>query len=67
MILRHVKDIVILELVVDFVSVGELGGVGGSSCTGTGELGLETDRVSLVKSENLVSDQIGTDHQRQRY
>jgi hypothetical protein len=71
-VLRHVEYIVVLELVVDVVSVGKLGGVGGSSCTGTGELGLETDRVSLgfttlMESENLVSDQVGTDRQRQQY
>jgi hypothetical protein len=64
-ILRHVKDVVVLELVVDVVSVGKLGGVGGSSGTGTGELSLETDRVSLwftalMKSEDLVADQVGT-------
>jgi hypothetical protein len=71
-ILRHVKHILVLELVVDVVSVGKLGGVGGSSCTGTGELGLETDWVSLgftalMKSENLVSDQVGTVHQRRSH
>jgi hypothetical protein len=71
-ILRHVKKVVILELVVDVVSVGKLGGVGGSSCTGTGELGLETDWVSLgfttlMKSEDLVSDQVGTSYQRRQY
>jgi hypothetical protein len=64
-ILRHVKDVVVLELVVDVVSVGKLGGVGGSSGTGNGELILETDRVSLwftalMKSEDLVADQVGT-------
>jgi hypothetical protein len=68
MILRPVKDIVVLELVVDVVSVGKFGGIGGSSGTGTGELGLETNWVSLgfttlVERENLVSDQVGTTYQ----
>ena len=68
MILRHVKDVVSLELVIDIVRVGKLGSVGGSSGTGTGELGLETDWVSLgltplVESKDLVSDQVGTIYQ----
>lgn len=67
-ILRHVKDVVILEFIIDVVSVGKLGGIGRSGGTRTGELGLETDRVglgltTLVESEDLMSDQVGTVHQ----
>jgi len=65
-VLRHVKDIVILELGVDVVSVRKFGCIGRSSGTGSRELGLETDRISLgfttlVKSEDLVSNEVGTD------
>ena len=68
MILRHIKDVVSLELVVDIVSVWKLGGIGGSSGTGTYELGLKTDRVSLgftalMESEDFMSDQVGTENQ----
>ena len=68
MILRHIKDVVSLELVVDIVSVGKLGGIGGASVTSTGKLGLKTDRVSLgftalMESEDFVSDQVGTENQ----
>jgi hypothetical protein len=69
MVLRHVKDVVVFKFVIDVVSVGKLGGVGGSSGTGASELGLEAHRVSLgfttlVKSEDLVSDHVGTTDQR---
>jgi len=65
MVLSHIKDVVSLELVVDIVSVGKLGGIDGSSGTTTGELGLETNRVrlrftALMESEDVVSDQVGT-------
>jgi hypothetical protein len=65
MILRHVKHVVILELVVDIVGVGKLGSIGGSSGTGASELSLEADRVGLgftplVESKDFMSDKVGT-------